>query len=195
MNHDPGELENRCQQALSDAQIVQSVLAGDTEAFSLLVQRHSASVRNFVYGRGFRGLEADEVAQETFIKVFEQLRRLRSGKRFSGYLMKTVRNCVIDRIRRKQRDPSTPLTDHAVDHDAFVENAAMTHELRQAISHLPESMQVVLGMKYGSGHTAREIAELLGRPVGAITSTLSRAYAQLRKNAVLRRAWEEGDAS
>jgi len=175
-----------------DAQLIACVLVGETDTYAQLVDRYSPLVRNYLAGRGLRGVELDDVAQEAFVRVFVQLNSLRKPCRFSSYLMSTASRCLVDSVRRNQRQQTAPLPAGLAAASQPAEQIPL-EALQAAISQLPESMQIVLGLKYSRGHTSVEIAATLQQSVSTVTKTLSRAYARLRKNSALRRIWEEGE--
>jgi RNA polymerase sigma-70 factor (ECF subfamily) len=178
---------------IPDSRIVDRVVSGDRDAFALLVDRYAPALQRFLGGRGLIGLEVEEAAQDVFVKVYRSLAGLRDGDKFGNYLMTSASRYLIDRMRRRSVSVSAADLGQEVVEASCESNAVSNDELQAAIALLPESMQVVLGLKYGGEKTAAEIARILGQSVNTVTKTLSRAYEQLRRNPQLRRAWEEGE--
>lgn len=175
-----------------DADIVSRVVAGDRDAYALLVNRYSPVVGAFLIGRGLRSPDLDVVVQDAFVRVYRRIASLRRRTRFSSYLMRTASRCFFDHRRRTSSDEheATDLNNIA---DRIACDVVACQELQAAIALLPESMQIVLGLKYTEGRSAAEIANVIGHSVNSVTKTLSRAYERLRNNDALRRAWEEGE--
>ena len=176
----------------TDAEIVTRVVTGDREAYALLVQRYEPIVRQFLAGRGLRGFNLDEAAQDVFVGVYRNLENLRQRSQFGSYLLTAAYRRVIDG-RRSQRKFEGIAELEELPERRIESVPESSHALQAAIARLPEAMQVTLGLKYAGQHTATEIAEILGQSVNTITKTLSRAYAQLRADEQLRQLWQEGE--
>lgn len=167
---------------LADAEIVRCVLDGDREAYALLVQRYWSMAEALLSGLGLRGADLDEAVQTAFVTTYRNLHRLRNPAQVGAYLLTVARR---SRPRRAKVETS-------VDNiDAFTAPASNDNQhsdaLHEAVARLPESMQVVLGLKFGDQLTAAEIARRLGQSVSSVTKTLSRAYQRLRDDPDLAR--------
>ena len=174
----------------SDAEIVSRVIAGDCDAYALLVDRYAPGIRRFLAGRGLRSMELDEVAQDVFVRVYQTLEKLREPSQFSSYLWTAVHRRFIDSRRQRSLDQVDRDLDALPEIHQGETDAAVRDALQEAIAKLPEPMQVVLGLKYGSQLTAAEIAHIVGQSTSTVTKTLSRAYDRLRRDDHLRRFWE-----
>ena len=86
----------------SDAELVQEILAGDKEAFALLVARYERSVRAASISIVKSTHVADDIAQDAFVRAWEQLPTLRNPRAFGPWLMKITRRCAIDWLRKQQ---------------------------------------------------------------------------------------------
>ena len=163
----------------TDAELVRRVLAGQRDEYALLVDRYLPMVERFWSGRGLRGAGLDEAVQNALVTAYQRLGRLRDPSRFGGYLLKVARHSA-----PRRRKPPLPLAD--VEEPAGPSRDEPWHEtLEAAVARLPDSMQVVLALKYTDDLTAAEIAHRLGQTVGSVTKTLSRAYQSLRADAEL----------
>lgn len=87
---------------LQDGAIIQKYLAGDKEAFSLLVNRYKKPVYVFVYRMVYQREEADDLAQEVFIKAYENLWRCNPDYQFSSWLFQNTKNLCADALRPKK---------------------------------------------------------------------------------------------
>lgn len=180
----------------SDRGIVQRVLAGERDAYALLVDRYGPMIHRFLAGRGLRGMDLDEAAQDVFVRVYSRLRDLREPEKVSGYLMTTAARRIVDSKRRRIHELTDPSQMEEISHrsqDQRMETSA--ESLQAAVARLPDAMQVVLTLKYGDKRSAAEIAEILGQSVNSVTKTLSRAYQRLRCDEQLRRAWRTEEST
>jgi RNA polymerase sigma factor (sigma-70 family) len=167
--------------AESDAELVARVMAsGDRAAFAQLVQRHQSPVRNF-----FRRLthpdqaRADDLAQETFLKLFRSIGSFHGQAKFSTWLYRIAYNVFLDE-QRKRSPPSAPVEaietatpDHAqrLDYEADVSSLLRRLSLRQ---------RAIFELHYRKDLSHQEIASALGIPLGTVKSDLSRGLAQLQ---------------
>lgn len=180
---------------VSDRELVERVLAGERDAYALLVDRHAPMIHRFLAGRGMRGADLDDAAQDVFVRVYQKLGDLREPEKFGGYLMTAAARRLADMHRRRRTVNSAQLDDIVAEEQANGAVSLNGKALQQAVSQLPRTMQVVLGLKYGDGKTAAEIGEILGQSVNSVTKTLSRAYERLRSDKQLQQAWWDGESS
>ena len=180
----------------SDRGIVQRVLAGERDAYALLVDRYGPMIHRFLAGRGLRGMDLDEAAQDVFVRVYSRLRDLREPEKVSGYLMTTAARRIVDSKRRRIHELTDPSQMEEISHRSQDQRkGASAESLQAAVARLPDAMQVVLTLKYGDKRSAAEIAEILGQSVNSVTKTLSRAYQRLRCDEQLRRAWRTEEST
>jgi RNA polymerase sigma-70 factor (ECF subfamily) len=161
---------------------------GDRSAFETLVR----SVQRPVYGLCLRLLrvdaEASEVAQETFLRAYQNLHRDDDAKPFDLWVMAIARNLCLDLLRRRSR----MLTDNVDDmHEVLPSGAASQEEgviageerksLESALSMLSVDDREVLSLYYVQRRTTKEIAVVMGVAPGTIMARLFRAREKLRK--------------
>lgn len=164
----------------SDAELVGAVLAGDREAFADLVRRYERAARAVAVDVVGDHHAAQDAAQEAFIAAYEKLGSLRDGAVFGSWMLKIVRNHALNWVRRRSRQPALELLRDppACGQDGRLEQASQ--RLLAAVTRLPEHERVVVMLRYFDGHGVRAIAEMTGRPVGTVTTQLSRARDRLR---------------
>jgi RNA polymerase sigma-70 factor (ECF subfamily) len=162
----------------SDAALVRAVRAGSRDAAAELFVRHHASVWRTAFAIGGRRALADEVAQDTFVRLIERIETYDPARPLRPWLQRIAANRLIDLLRRERRErPLDEAEEGAVEWDpsgldaGFVERMAVLGPERRAV--------VVL--RYGLDLTPDEIAEVLGVPAGTVNSRLARALAQLRE--------------
>ena len=172
----------------ADGYIIDKCLNGDSGAFGLLVDKYRAGVYALAYSklRDFR--DAEDVAQEVFIKAYVKLRTLKRFDRFHAWLYAITANLCKDWIRAQSRRPDS---EFIADQEALEEPSIDSHEeelvresIHEALDSLPENYQQVLTLYYLGGMNSREIAEFLGTSPTAIRHRLTRARAQLKEGMV-----------
>lgn len=178
---------------LSDDQIIERTLAGETEAFSLLVRRWESPI----YGLSLRMLGRDEdardVCQETFLAAYRNLRKFRGDAKFSSWLYRIALNACHSRMRRQDNGAALSLDAEDADGrrlelpDLASEPAPetllrdqRTLHVRRALQAIPTEMRQVIVMKEYEDLTFAEIAEILQIPVSTVKSRLYTGLQQMR---------------
>ena len=163
---------------LTDGEYVVSSRNGCPEHFRLLVQRYQRPLFAYLTTRLGNHLEAEEAAQESFVRAFLSLKKLRKPESFYAWLLGIAARVLKEQFRaleRRQRD-------RAVAETLLAENpgSAPEYPLEEVIALLPESYRQVILMRYYEGLSCQDVATRLAMPLGTVTKTLSRAYALLR---------------
>ncbi len=169
---------------LADEDVIARVLDGDTEAFSALVRRYQRRILRLGYGFWRNQDEAEDFAQDVFVKAFVGLAGFRGRSSFSTWLTRIAYNAGINGKRRSGR--YEPLEAEPVDcRSLSPEEAAIRAEtaaaLRAAMAELPEKYAVCLDLYFGEGMKYEDISEATGFPVNTIKSHVFRAKRDLRK--------------
>jgi RNA polymerase sigma-70 factor, ECF subfamily len=159
--------------------------AGDRSAAAELVQRHQRPLLGFLLSMcGERAL-AEDLLQETFLRVLERLVRYEEHGRFRALLFQIARNLCSDHFRtRKRRLPAETGTLEALPDGQDAERGLLeeqrTARLHQALAMLPDEQREVVLLHHYSGLTFREIAELQGCPLGTSLGRMHYALKRLR---------------
>jgi RNA polymerase sigma-70 factor (ECF subfamily) len=178
---------------LSDDQIIERTLAGETDIFSLLVRRWERPI----YGLSLRMLgreeDARDVCQETFLAAFRNLRKFRGDAKFSSWLYRIALNACNSRLRKQSAGILQSLDQEGEDGrkfelaDSSVENLPERLQrdqrailVRRAMHALPAEMRQVIIMKEYEELTFAEIAEILEIPVSTVKSRLYTGLQQMR---------------
>jgi RNA polymerase sigma-70 factor (ECF subfamily) len=178
----------------SDEQLIKNIRRGDIASFGIIVERYWNMVMALALSRIDNAADAEDIAQESFLKAYSQLHRLRHPYRFAGWLSKITAQQCVNHIRKNARRITTSsYSNYNVDAPAQVamcsSNPGLTNEqvyfVRQTISRLPEKFRNVIIMRFVAGLSASQIAEKLGKRHGTIRVWLHRAYQILRKDLVL----------
>lgn len=172
-----------------DDALVERAKQGDGDAYGELVIRYQGiALRTAVLITGSHA-EAEEVAQDAFVKAFRALARFRSGAPFRPWLLRIVANEAINRRKAAGRRPTvelTPALDRPGPDDASSpEAAALASEQRalviRGLGRLREEDRLVISYRYLLDLTEAEMAEALGVARGTVKSRLSRSLARLRE--------------
>ncbi len=175
----------------SDEQLISETLGGDKKAFGTIVERYWNMVVGLAMSKIGEPAEAEDIAQESFIKAYSQLHSLQQPSRFAGWLSKiTVQQCS-NTIRQRIRCKSA-LGCKAAGFEEAEAKAAETgnHRLtagqryliRERVQRLPAKFQKLILMRFVGGLSAVEIAKQLGKRPGTVRVWLHRAYKILRKD-------------
>jgi len=165
-----------------DRQLVQRVLAGDRQAFAVLVERYEHAV----FAAALKVLEdrqsAEDAAQNALVSAYENLGRLQDANAFGAWLLVIARNEALRLARARPRTVPLDATDGHVESD-YVESARDDElgEVMRALDRLPAHEQQVLMLRYFRDHSVANIAQITGRSVGTVTKQISRALQKLRE--------------
>ncbi len=178
---------------------VQRVRAGDARALEFLFRRHVDRVYRFALAMLRSREEAEEVAADTFVRVFQFAQDLRGTGTFEAWLLRIARNQCLDRLRRPGlltlpleaagEGPGLPAGGEDAD------RAALRFSVEQALERLSEDYRVVLHLRDVEGLSAREVADVLGRTEAATRSLHQRARRALRTELVAEEPEAEGEAA
>ena len=177
----------------ADEKLIEATLQGDISSFGIIVERYWDMVIAFALSRIDNAIDAEDIAQESFLKAYSQLHRLRNPSRFAGWLSKIAAQQCVNHIRKNAHRRITPnYTTYDVDASAQAivcnSDPVLTDEqicfVRQTISRLPEKFRKVITMRFVAGLSAVQIAKQLGKRHGTVRVWLHRAYQILRKDLV-----------
>ncbi|RZU42953.1 sigma-70 family RNA polymerase sigma factor [Edaphobacter modestus] len=177
----------------NEAAMIAEVLAGQTEAFHELIRPYERSVYLMALSLLHNEAEAEDAAQEAFIKAYRNLARFRSESRFSTWLIAIALNEARARLRRKQpgltdsiddtEGPVVPaqLTDWREIPSETLERQEVRSLIRRALSALPLAYREVFVLRELEERNVKETAETLGITVASVKMRLHRARMMLQK--------------
>lgn len=165
----------------SDAEVVRRVLAGNRDAFGMLVDRYQDQMLAYVKYMGFDDAEAYDVLQDGFVRAFRHLERCGDPEKFDGWLFKIVANVCRTQGKRRTRRSMEALDDHRAtlastepDPQQHVESEELRRKVRRALDHLPDDQREALILMYLQGYSVRDIAELTEASPSAVKMRLKR---------------------
>lgn len=179
---------------LDDKLLVEKSRAGDLDAFEELVKRYEGKVYTVAYRFVGNHADASDLAQETFVRVYQSLPGFRGESSFATWLYRIAANVCRDDLRKKQRRQKVSLDEimeqpggyaHPASTDIGPEEAMEQLETRTAVqvclNSLSEEHRLVLVMREVQGLSYEEIAAVLGCSLGTVKSRINRARQALKQ--------------
>jgi RNA polymerase sigma-70 factor (ECF subfamily) len=178
----------------NDAAAVAQVLAGDRDAFGVLVERHSRAVFGLAFRMTGNEQDAEEVVQETFMKAYSRLARFESRASFGTWLYRIAVNCGLDVLARRR-----PGQAHTVAADAgpggdqallaspgpgperLLLSREVEHQVGQAMAALSRNERAAFLLRHLEGKSIDDIAAVLGMRAGAAKNCVFRAVQKMRR--------------
>jgi RNA polymerase sigma-70 factor (ECF subfamily) len=158
-------------------------LAGNRAAFGRLVEAYQRPVYSLAYRMLGNRLEAEDAAQESFVRAYTKLHTYRPERKFSTWLLSITSHHCIDRLRRRRftwlslEEPLPPQrlrSEHGLPEDSAL-RAEKRDEVRQLLKALEPAYRTPIVLRYWHDMSYQEIAETLGISLGAVKSRLHRA--------------------
>ncbi|MBV8602919.1 MAG: sigma-70 family RNA polymerase sigma factor [Candidatus Eremiobacteraeota bacterium] len=168
----------------SDHELIARTLAGEGEAFGVLVERYERAVYNLALRTMRDGEEAKDATQEAFFKAFRALRTFKPGSKFSTWIFAIAYHACCDRLAKRARFSGEELPERADPQPgpaAEAERRDEARRLRDAIDSLPDKYRAVITLYHLQGKQYDEIATVLELPMGTVKTHLFRAKELLRK--------------
>jgi RNA polymerase sigma-70 factor (ECF subfamily) len=182
-----GPARPRREPVLDETAVVLRAKQGDAEAFATLVRQHEELAFRVAYLVVRDAAEAEDVAQEAFVRAYRSLGRFDARRPFRPWLLRIVSNLAINSRRSaSRRDAMTARVERDVTQRSGVdvaEQAAQADEARrvwEAVATLRPEEQTLVYLRYFLGVSEDEAAAAIGRPVGTVKSRLHRALRRLR---------------
>jgi RNA polymerase sigma-70 factor (ECF subfamily) len=183
----------------SDAVAVEQTLAGDREAYRVLVDKHSRNVYRLAYRMTGNPHDAEEVVQEAFLRAYQKLEQFESRANFGTWVYRIASNYAIDRMRQKKSEDSqraqpareteggvefdlmTTVPDSAPSPERLAQSTQLAKHMRRALSELTPAERTAFVMRHWGGSGIEEIAEALKSSSSAAKNTVFRSVQKLRK--------------
>jgi RNA polymerase sigma-70 factor (ECF subfamily) len=176
---------------LDDSGLVAAFLGGERRAFNELVERYQTRLLNFVYRTTGDRERAEDLVQETFIRIYRHLHRFDQTKKFSTWAYTIASNLAKNELRNRSRNPlvlfqaikkswdadQRPLEweDNTYRPDDLFRKRHLKQMVEAAVDELPDHHREVFMLREMEGKTYEEIAEITGCNLGTVKSRLNRA--------------------
>ena len=180
---------------LNDAAAVAQVLAGDRDAFGVLVERHS----RMLFKLGFRMTgnedDANEVVQEAFMKAYKRLDRFESRSSFGTWIYRIATNCALDLLSRREQHEKNRVVEREDEEDGqelqlpsndptperLVLGAEMQAKVNEVLNTLSPAERMAFLLRHFENQSIEEIAKALNIKEGAAKHSIFRAVQKMRK--------------
>jgi RNA polymerase sigma-70 factor (ECF subfamily) len=170
----------------TDEELMARLQAGDERALEALMQRHQSMLYGFLSRRV--GSAADDIFQETWIRVVRARETFDVERRFTAWLYQIANNLCRDRYRRldvqRRAVESARIEDETLRETPAVSPAAEPDRMRERVLALPDRLREVLVLRYYEELGEEEMSRVLGVPRGTIKSRLHAAVKALRERVV-----------
>jgi RNA polymerase sigma-70 factor (ECF subfamily) len=182
---------------VTDAAVVAQVLAGDRDAFRVLVERHSRSLYHLVYRMTGSSADTEEIVQDTFLRAFKGLEKFELRSNFGTWIYRIATNRTLDFLKSKkmsdtqtyriEEDPDPEesrqiqLAATAPGPDRMVISEQMKSRMAQALSLLTPAERVAFTMRHMEGRSIGEISKTLNLKTSAAKNSVFRAVQKLRQ--------------
>jgi RNA polymerase sigma-70 factor, ECF subfamily len=174
---------------------IKQVIKGDQDAFADIVEIYSNSIFQLGYRMLGNRQEAEDIAQEAFIRAYVNIKSFNQDLKFSTWLFRIATNLCIDRIRKKKPDyfldAEVPGTDGLTMYSQLASNTPLPEKeleslelqesVQQEILKLPEKYRSVIVLKYIEELSLNEISEILDLPLGTVKTRIHRGREALRQ--------------
>jgi len=171
----------------SDGELVARTLAGERQAFGILVTRHQDRMLAYAKYMGFGDAQASDLVQDAYVRAYRHLKRCGDRERFAGWLFRILTNLCRTAGSKRSRRPMQPLEDmrSTLESEApsphEVAEASWTREkVRAALESVPDDQREALVLMYLQGYSVSEIEELTGASASAVKMRLKRGRDALR---------------
>lgn len=179
-------------ETLSDKELIQKYLKGDSNSLDLLIENYLKVIYNFVYKNVGSTTDVEDITQEVFVKVWKNIRKFDQTRNFKPWIFQIAKNTSIDFLRKKKSIPfsrfenekgQNPLVESIAGKSSnILEGLSDKKIIDSATTKLTEKEQELLNLKHVEGLNFREISEKLRESINTIKSRYRRILLILRKN-------------
>lgn len=171
---------------MQEVELVSQIKAGNSAAFASLIEEYQKKVYSVAYGIVRNPEDAMDIAQETFIRVWDRIGTWRGDAALSTWICRVASNLALDFLRKNKR--VVPVEDIEYGRDvvqpsveADVLNAEAKTELDRAVSQLPEEYRQLVVLRHTGDMSYQDMADLLGLSLSQVKNRLLRARQMLRE--------------
>lgn len=186
-------------EAISDARAVERTLAGERDAYRVLVERHSRNLYRLAFRMTGNSHDAEEVVQEAFLRGYRKLGQFAGNSNFGTWVYRIAANYAIDRMRQRNVeesrqassgrpmeeglvvDPIAQVKDPSASPERLAGSAELAVKMKEALDALTPAERTAIVMRHWEGCAIEEIAAVLKSNTNATKNTVFRAVSKLRK--------------
>ena len=180
-------------ESISDKDILSDLVNGDIDAFDIIVDRYKNRLFNFVFRFVHDTDVAEDIVQETFLRVFRKRREYRAIANFSTWIFTIAGNLAKSELRRRKRwrflsidtgseeEKSFDIMDSGMKPDRVTAVRMLNENVQNSIDRLQSKYREALILRDIEGMSYQQIAEIVGVPVGTVKSRVNRARLKLQK--------------
>lgn len=187
-------------EGISDAIAVERTLAGEQEAYRVLVERHSRRVYQLAYRMSGNAYDAEEIVQEAFLRAYQKLEQFAGSANFGTWVYRIATNYAIDRMRQGRSedarrigvsnpveggievDPLSQVRDQRPSPERLAGSVELAARMQRALEELTPAERTAIVMRHWEGCAIEEIAAVLKSSSNATKNTVFRAVQKLRRD-------------
>ena len=167
------------EKALSEKEVLKRVKKGDREVYQYIVTAYMQKAYYIALGFVHNHQDALDLSQDAFIKAFRKIKKFDSNKSFFPWFYQILKNLCIDHYKKKRRLNEVPLDDVNVT-GRERDDRELKETLWKGISELPLEHREIIILRYFRQVSYQEIAEITGKPIGTVMSSLFYAKRKLK---------------
>jgi RNA polymerase sigma-70 factor, ECF subfamily len=180
---------------IDDYALVRSVLAGEKDAYGLLVTRHSQTVFRVAFRITEDEADADEVVQETFLRAYRKLQDFDARSSFGTWIYRIAMNCALDVLKKRKSQTPVPITeeydseipsvqvaDRAAGPDRLLLSRELETRTHAAMEKLTPTERIAFVMRHMEQRSTVEIARALGIAPNSAKNAVFRAVQKMRQS-------------
>ena len=190
------QVRGRTAVSAEEKALIERCKRGDLAAFNDLVRKYEKQVYNFAYRLTGNYDDANDVAQDAFLRVFNAIGSFRGDASFSTWLFRITTNVFLDERKRAKAHPQASLDEYlelgessvtrqiedpSPTPEVVLEESERAQILSKAISDLPEYQRAMVTLYHSQQKSYEEIAEIMDLPIGTVKSRLNRARLALKE--------------
>ena len=182
----------------TDAIAIERTLAGERDAYRILVERHSQNVYRLAYRMTGNAHDAEEIVQEAFLRAYQKLEKFEARANFGTWVYRIAANYAIDRMRQRksedarrepvvtlgdgaEQDPLSTVADAAPNPERLTASTQLAKHMELALAALTPAERTAIVMRHWDGCAIEEIAAALKSNTSAAKNTVFRAVQKLRR--------------